>query len=245
MIDRHPIKARAKEILLKEQHIPNVFLVSLIYVVIIIILNVIRVYLSDFPTSDELYVIIYDSIENSTVPNLGRFFSVRSSIFSTISTILNALISLGFTLYTLKISRGQSGSFWTLFEGFEYFIKFLIMCILIGISVGLASILFIVPGIILTLMFSQAEFIMLDNPGLGAVGCMKESARIIKGHKREYFVLCLSLLGWYLFAGLCETFIPYVGALANIWVFPYTGLIYAQYYDALKSQHNMEPGTIE
>lgn len=238
MIDRRQIKDRSKEILLREKHKPNIFLVTLVYVAIIIILSIIQSYLSDSPT---MYDILSDSISTLAVPSFEGVFTIRGSLFFLISNIVSINISLGFTIYTLKISRGDSGSLWTLFEGFEYFLKYLLMYILMTIIVTVGTLMFIVPGIILSIMFSQARYIMLDNPGLSAIGCLKESSRIIMGHKREYLVLILSLIGWYLLVALCEIFIGFYGSVLYIWIYPYTNLIFAQYYDALVSRHDVGP----
>ena len=48
---------------------------------------------------------------------------------------------------------------------------------------------------------------------------------MMQGRKKELFVLDLSLIGWI----LLDIFVPF----AAIWTAPYTGIIYALYYDTL------------
>ena len=93
--------------------------------------------------------------------------------------------------------------------------------------VGIGYILFIIPGIILTLMFSQSLYILNDDNEKTITQCIKESANLMKGHKWEFFVLQLSFIGWGLLVVL--TF-----GIAALWVQPYMWVTNANYYIKLK-----------
>jgi len=240
LIDRKEIKAKSKELLLREKHSPNIFLVTLVCVVIVAILGIIRDNLSD-------YILIYDTIFDGTgfssISSIIRLITIRGVLFYIAAVLVVEMILLGFTIYTLKISRGETGSFWTLFEGFEHIVRYIILFILKTIMVSVGTIVFIFPGIILFVMFSQATFILLDNPETGPVECLAQSARMMKGYKADFFMLELSLLGWYVLIGVCSVFFGVFAMLIYIWLYPYSYLIFAHYYNELLAIKDSDEGS--
>jgi len=94
------------------------------------------------------------------------------------------------------------------------------------IFIFLWSLLFIVPGIIAAYRYRQALYLLLDHPEMGVMDCIRESKRLMTGHKGELFVVDMSFLGWYI---LCA--VPFV----SVYVTPYVNVTYAGYYDALVS----------
>lgn len=203
------------------------------------VLSFIKTGLSDYNS-------VYDSIFHNTGSGIDtsiiKLITVRGSLFYIATTLVNEMILLGFTIYTLRISRGETGSLWTLFEGFEYIVRYIILYILRTVIVFLATLVFVFPGIILLLMFSQATFILIDNPKMGPVECLARSARMMKGHKAEFFVLQLSLVGWYLLSGVCTMILSSFGVVVYIWIYPYTYLIFAQYYNELLARQDPDTG---
>lgn len=88
------------------------------------------------------------------------------------------------------------------FNGFEYYLKTLGLLIVMGFFIFLWSLLLIVPGIIASLRYSQAFFILADDPGKGIMQCINESKARMAGNKAKYFCLCLSFIGWLLLAAI-------------------------------------------
>lgn len=85
------------------------------------------------------------------------------------------------------------------------------MTILTGIFIFLWSLLLIIPGIIAAYRYRMALYLLLDNPNMSVYQCIRESKRMMVGHKAELFVLDLSFLGWYILSA-----VPFV----SIWVTP-------------------------
>lgn len=84
------------------------------------------------------------------------------------------------------------------------------------------SLLFVIPGIIKGLSYSQMFFLMADK-GLSAKDAQAQSMEIMEGHKWQYFVLQLSFIPWIL---LClVTF-----GIATIYVIPYIYTAQAMFY---------------
>ena len=106
--------------------------------------------------------------------------------------------------------------------------KTLGLCILVSLAVIIGTIILIVPGIILSLMYSQSFFILCEDNDKGIVQCMKESAEMMKGHKCELFVLQLSFILWVIL-GIITC------GIAMLWVTPYMYVTYANYYKSLNS----------
>ena len=99
---------------------------------------------------------------------------------------------------------------------------------LISLFTYLWSLLLVIPGIIKACSYSQAIFILAENPSMGARGAINQSKRMMEGHKMEYFVLCLSFIGWAILASF--TF-----GLLYIWLMPYMYTTYANFYKSLKA----------
>ena len=86
------------------------------------------------------------------------------------------------------------------FNGFEYYLKTLGLMLVTGIFIVLWSLLLIVPGIIAALRYSQAFYILADDPGKGIMQCINESKARMQGNKAKFFCLTLSFIGWIILA---------------------------------------------
>ena len=68
---------------------------------------------------------------------------------------------------------------------------------------------------------------MAENPELSVIDVLKESAKIMKGHKFELFVLQLSFLGW-----MILTLITF--GIVGLYVVPYYNATLTNYYLSIK-----------
>lgn len=126
----------------------------------------------------------------------------NSSLSSVYAILVSGSFTLGYTGYCLNLFRNKEISTGQVFSGFERFLKALGLYIVTAVFVVLWSLLFIVPGIIAALRYSQAYIIMVENPEYGIFQCINESKRIMNGNKSKLFVLGLSFIGWGLLASL-------------------------------------------
>ena len=76
------------------------------------------------------------------------------------------------------------------------------MDILICLLETLGFVLLIIPGIIISLKYSQAHYILGENPDLSAREAMRQSGELMKGNKWSLFCLHLSFIGWGILAAL-------------------------------------------
>lgn len=145
-----------------------------------------------------------------------------------ISLIFGGVVSTGLSKFLLNFTTNREvPKFADLFSQFKIFFKALGLFILMGIAIILGTLFFIIPGIIVALMFSQAFYILAENPNKGIFECLEESSNLMHGYKWELFALQLSFIGWELLAVL--TF-----GIASLWINPYQKVTEANFYLKLK-----------
>lgn len=118
------------------------------------------------------------------------------------------------------------------------------LSLLLTIIITIGTLLFVVPGIILALMFVFSFFVMIDNPELGVLEIISLSAKLSKGYKLKIFgynillgiipgILCMILRGSTV--GIIIYFIIslFVSALT------FLGLSFF-YMDSLETQNRVE-----
>ena len=125
--------------------------------------------------------------EYSTFPGLYSF-------------VIEAAFTLGLAMFVLNFIRAGKVSLELLFSGFEKFIKAFLINLIMSIIIFVGLVLFIIPGIIFGLMYSQAYYILADNPELGAIECLRRSRIMMIDNKGYLFGLRLSFIGWALLA---------------------------------------------
>ena len=129
------------------------------------------------------------------VPIALAFASIAGSL-SLARLILGGVISVGHAQYLLDQNDVMPLQFKTLFSKFEQFGAAFLMRLLTVIYTVLWMLLFIIPGIIASLSYSMAPFIMAENPGMKANDAIRASKEMMDGHKWELFCLEFSFIGW-------------------------------------------------
>ena len=103
-------------------------------------------------------------------------------------------------------------------------IKLIWVSILVGIFSFLWTLLLIIPGIIKSLSYSQAFFLLRDHPEYTSLEAISESKRRMKGYKWKYFLMNLSFIGWGL---LCLISL----GIGFLWLTPYISASMATFYN--------------
>lgn len=116
--------------------------------------------------------------------------------------------------------------------------------------VGLWSLLFVVPGIIVGVNYAFAPYVFANNPNLGTIECLKESKKLIYGKRLEIFLIYLMEVFFVLITHLIfscfmiilkyfVTFPTWVGIVLPIivamimffvFIYPYFELLIASFY---------------
>lgn len=146
-----------------------------------------------------------------------------------ITLLLGGVISVGLCRFLLDMAtKREEPRFNTLFSSFDIYLKTLGLNLLITLAVLVGTLLFIVPGIIVYLMFSQVFYILSEDPSKSITQCINESVNLMNGHKWELFYLKLTFIGWWLLALVTL-------GIAALWVSPYQKLTEANFYLYLKN----------
>lgn len=157
----------------------------------------------------------------------GALNSLASMTY-VLTLVVAPALSLGMVCVYLKLAQGIKPEIKELFAHFNEFWSALKVTLLTSIFTALWSLLLVVPGIIKAMAYSQAMYIIAENPGMGAREALKKSEEMMNGHKMELFMLQLSFLGWILL-GACTLGILY------IWLIPYMQATMTNFYNGLKN----------
>ena len=143
--------------------------------------------------------------------------------------IVCGIATIAYKKYVLNFTRTGKCDFKDIIECLKAkWLNIFIAELVMGLLIGLASLLLVVPGIILALAYTMVPYLVVDTE-LGGVDTLKKSREMMKGYKGDYFVFMLSFFGWIILA--CCT----CGILL-IWLAPYMEVAEAIYYDKLKEK---------
>lgn len=145
------------------------------------------------------------------------------------SMIITPPLVLSIAIIYLKIAKEEPFGVSNVFDGFYDWWSAFKVNFLVGLFTLLWSLLFIIPGIIKSFSYSQAVFILAENPHMSALEAIRKSKEMMDGHKVDLFVLMLSFIGWELL-GIITLGIAY------IWVYPYMMTAYTNFYLELKKE---------
>jgi uncharacterized membrane protein len=229
---------------------PPVLLVGAVYILIIIVITffVTKLLGVDKITAASNQYLLDGELDAFNNAVLAAQPAAVPMLLTAALDLFAAIIGIGFMSYCLKVSRGQETNVRDLGDGFAHFFKFIWLSIVIGFFIVLWTLLFIIPGFIAMCRYSQAFFIMLDNPELSALECIRASKEMMRGHKLKYFVLELSFLGWELL-GVAITYAIAIFAnganipLLSVWLSPYMYITLAFYYRRLTG--DARPGALD
>lgn len=145
--------------------------------------------------------------------------------------ILLGPLETGVALVFLKLSYREPAEVGDLFQPFQNFVNTFFAGFLSAIFTFLWSLLFVIPGIVKALSYSQVYYIMCDHPEYTGREAIDASREMMRGHKGELFVLQLSFFGWFLLSAL--TF-----GLLMFYVMPYYQSTLTEYYRYLKESRS-------
>ena len=170
-----------------------------------------------------VYLVIFGCVGVlSVIPSLG---AVLGSI---VTLIITGPFSLGLSIISLNIVRGDNVTVNNLFVGFKRFLDAFLANLINGILIALWSLLFIIPGIIKGYSYSMTYYILADNPSMTANDARKKSMVIMRGNKWRLFCLQLSFIGWLL---LCVLTL----GILTLWISPYIQTTTAAFYEDISA----------
>ena len=175
LIDRRRVKAEARAILRDAQVSPKAFFA--LYLGAMVLMDTCG-YLPSLAGSESL-------------------IAGPAELFITIfSSLLSPILGVGLFLYCIAVRRGERAEFLTLFDGFSFAGKIILLFLLQTLFIFLWTLLFVFPGIVAAYRYSFAYLNLCENPTLSPLEALALSKKQTHGYKFQLFQLDLSYFGW-------------------------------------------------
>ncbi|MED4036107.1 DUF975 family protein [Niallia taxi] len=190
------------------------FILAIGYVLVFIIffsINLFIPFLFDIPVK-----------ETSNLP-LTTVLSFAGGVVS----LLLIPLYISITWFFLDIARRNSPRISEVFKPYNniiFLLKMIKLAIAQIVLIILWSFLFVIPGIMKGISYSQAFYLLKDHPEYTIFEALAESRRRMHGYKWRYFMLNLSFIGW----GIVVSFTLGIGSL---WLSPYLFTTQGVFYD--------------
>lgn len=124
---------------------------------------------------------------------------VAFSFFDVLIVLISGVLNAGFLLYCLRVRRGESLPYDSLFDAFPFAGKVVLLDVLMWSLIGLGFSLFILPGVIMLFSYSMALFHLVDDPEINVLEALRRSRAEMRGHKWQLLGLYVSF--WPLLLG--------------------------------------------
>ena len=224
MLNRVNLKREAKEVVRNAR--VSAYLFTILYLVIINVLDLCDLYVNaTIPAYMERY------FPGAAVPEIfARASELPTTVVLFVSVmvwLLSSVLLAGHTLYHLGVRRGEEMSYSSLFDGFSFVGKVILLQLVMNAFVMLWSFAFVIPGIIALYRYRFAMYNLCENPEIGVMEAITLSTRQTQGYKMDLFVLDITFLGWSMLGMLTM-------GIANIWVTPYITQTDLGYFQQIK-----------
>ena len=121
------------------------------------------------------------------------------------SVFFSGVFKLSECLYTLTYIRNRKADYRAFTESFSFYLKTLGIYLVQMFLVAFWSLFFIIPGIIVALNFSQAFYILADDPDKSISEVLTESKIMMYGNKMNYLRLLLYYVPYFMIAYIPAT----------------------------------------
>ena len=145
-----------------------------------------------------------------------------------LSLFVTPPIGVGLALFFLNIQSGNKLEIKTIFNPFkDVWLNSVLAYFMMIVIIIIGSILFIIPGIIAFLMFSQVLYIIAEDNKIDPYNALVKSKKMMEGNKWKLFKIMLIIL---LLAIVCILTL----GIGFIWLAPYQNAVYAKFYNVIK-----------
>ena len=151
------------------------------------------------------------------------YIMIAALIMGAVYFILGSIIKVGYAKFNLNLVDRLEGSFENLFAYFSDWKTTAVARFLQSIYILLWSLLFIIPGIIVSFSYAMTEYILAENPELSASEAISRSKQMMDGNKWRLFCLQFSFIGGSI---LCA----FTLGIGNLWLTPYKQAATAAFY---------------
>ena len=150
-----------------------------------------------------------------------------------LSLLITPPIGVGLALFFINVHDGNKLEIKTIFNPFkEVWTNSVLAYLMMIVIIIIGTILFIIPGIIATLMFSQVFYIIAEDKEIDPYNALVKSKQMMEGNKLKLFKILLRIL---LLAIVCILTL----GIGFIWLAPYQNAVYAKFYKVVKQEKNL------
>jgi uncharacterized membrane protein len=236
------------------------FIIGIIYVLILSVpeelYNLATGYYERIDELTQSYLSMLVDGASISASDFAGSYSQSGSISMVLTIVLGGPLAFGLTKAALMFFRRQKVENQTLFEGFSFFGKCIILQFLISFFTLLWALLFVVPGVIAYLRYSLAFYYLVENPDISPREALNLSKQAMRGNKAKLFWLELSFIGWYILANvafsitglifdLVGTPVSMANLFSNIILSVFYGLIIVYVKTAIASFYSIVNGLME
>lgn len=145
--------------------------------------------------------------------------------------LLGSVLGVGYSRFTMELLDRNNAGFKQLFQYFPYWKNTFCTRLLKEIYVFLWTLLFIVPGIMVSYSYAMTDFILADHPEMTAGEALAASKEMMEGNRWRLFCLHISFWGWMLLSMLTL-------GVGNLWLNPYKNVAIAEFYREVSGTEN-------
>lgn len=177
-----------------------------------------------------------DSMDIHIISQIRPFIVTSFSILfllGIISLFLGGAIKLGYCRFNKNLINKTNPEFNDLFSRFDIFWKACGMHLLIILYTLFWTLLFVIPGIIASLSYAMAPYILEENPSMGIQEAIGHSKDMMSGNKWRFFCLNLSFIGWVFLSA-------FTLGIGLLWLNPYMSAAHAAFYKDVSGKSNMK-----
>lgn len=150
-----------------------------------------------------------------------------------VSCVFIGPLNVGMASVHLDLVRGDGNiKISKFFDGFKEFVDNFLLGAMYVIQVTLWSLLFIIPGIYVSLSYVLAFHVRKDHPEYRWQQCFDESERLMEGNRWRYLKLQFSFIGWMFLSAL----VTFPLGWGDFWVLPYMQVSDAVFYEEVKKE---------
>lgn len=140
------------------------------------------------------------------------------TIFSSVALLCSFIFAVARIHVYLIMSRGpEPVAFNNFFAGVNLWFRAILEGVWVNIWTYIWSFFFVIPGIVKSIAYSQAFFLITEYPNISVTKALRISIAVTRGYKAELFMMYMSFIGW---AALCVLSF----GIGFLWLVPYMSL---------------------
>ena len=150
-------------------------------------------------------------------------------IIDLICVMFGGVFALGHCQFLLNQYHGREAKLSDLFSRFRSYSSAFLAALVKEVLIMVWSVLLIVPGIVARYRYAMTMYILKDDPCMRPEVAIRESKKLMKGHKWELFCLDMSFIGWHILG-------IFTLGIGNIFVCAYAAAAKTAFYRNLREE---------